>query len=160
MKSATELLGITTKTPIPSCVHVCSGNGYGSVWTTTRRFNVTLINTGQGVVMRDDAQNGTTFTVKESGMYYLMFQDFGVNANTLCIAKNLDASNVSATPSFVPNQNRIASGLIPAATRAGNTSAVVPLYEGDVLRAIAEVGNTDGQQLYTLFCITKVAPFA
>jgi hypothetical protein len=137
-------------------VVVSTGNGLGSTNTTIRRFTTTVINTGTAITYADSATLGASFTINESGIYFIQYSDIGpsVSSVILSISKN----STSGAPVTSANANTLAHGFNPLTTGSSNAIAycVERLVVGDVIYPKANTNTTDASSTVH-FTIVKVA---
>lgn len=136
-------------------VCVTTGNGYGSTANKIRRFTTTLTNVGSAVTYADSATQGGSFTINETGLYAIYYQDntlgsgiiFGISVNSASLTTDVTALTAAQRLGYASAD----SNGVPAVSR------VVRLTAGDVIRA-----HTDGapspttNPISTTFAIRKV----
>lgn len=133
---------------------VTTGAGHGSTATKIRRFSVTEKSVGNAITFSDDAAAGSTFTIKEDGIYSISYVDrysaatayVGISVNSTELTT--DIPNITASDRvqlFVANTNQ-----------TQGPSATVILSAGDVIRAHTD-GQPDNSGAQVRFIITKVS---
>lgn len=93
--SGNNIQGVSSvDNPVDESIFLYSGNGYGSTWTTTRRYSTVARNTLAGFYYEDSAANGATFTCAWPGRYNVRAQDEkGGTATAIGYTKNLPSAN-------------------------------------------------------------------
>lgn len=118
-------------------VAVHTGNGYGSTKTKFRRFTTTLHNDGTDITYADSSANGASFTINETGLYYIRYNDD--DQSFMAVTRNQagTATPEGTTPSdmFIINTNT-ANGPV-------STTAVAFLDATDVINAHSTADSTD-----------------
>jgi len=119
-------------------VSVHTGNYYGSIKNKFRRFTTIDENVGTSITYADSAANGASFTINDTGVYSLYYQDVG--QDTHAITRNYSAGT-SAPGVVVP------SDVIAISTTTGTStksvSRVAKLTAGDVINAHTAGISTD-----------------
>lgn len=139
---------------INSIVRLYTANGYGSTNTVIRRFTTTLESAGSDITYADSATLGATFTIVNSGVYSISYNDsFNAASN---FGLSLNSAQLTTAILSLTAANRIAN----TTTAANNQSALVSLTRyfaaGDVIRAHAE-GTAVGGTNVTQFTIARVS---
>lgn len=134
-------------------VHLHTTNGYGSTFTSARRWTTTIENVGTAITYTDSAANGAEFAISEDGIYSVTFQDFSstASANYLAIVKNQRNFPSSGNPDrLLAYIEDYGYGYEKTATWVGK------LADGDYITA-----QTNGNQSSwaTQFSIRKIANF-
>jgi hypothetical protein len=131
-----------------SAIRLSGGNGYGSSNTNVRRFTSVIDSLGSAITYSDSATLGASFTINESGVYFMSFSESTPSAaSNLAITKNAttvlnDSSVLAKGYTSAPN------------TPQDSISASAFLVKGDIIRACGNGGNgTDG---LVSFSISKV----
>lgn len=135
-------------------VTVHTGNGYGSTNTAVRRFTTALTNVGTGITYADSAANGASFTINETGLYEVYYQDGGSSSNYIGVSVNSGA--LTSTMDSVPVANRVAMAWTPNPSRVFSVARTMRLTAGDVIRAQAGNGSIDLTSNLVYFSIRKV----
>lgn len=122
------------------CVWAHTGNGYGAVATKANRFTTLKMNVGTAITYADDANNGATFTINESGDYEIMVCNrqsvtgrdvfFGVSLNSAALTTNIQGDTAGLMLSYIKD-----NVIQPV-------SGVFRLAAGDVIRAHSGQGAT------------------
>lgn len=138
-------------------IKVTTGNGHGSIWTSTRRFSVIAESIGTAISYADNGGLGGVFIINEDGAYSIDYTDvrsggtaaIGVTKNATQITGNINDSD------FI-DAYRLLSGYAPASNVLGSVSGTFYLKAGDVIRATGN-GTVDGTNNFdSYFQITKV----
>lgn len=135
-------------------VTVHTGNGYGTTNTCVRRFTTVLVNTGSGITYADSAANAGSFTINETGLYEVYYQDGGSASNYIGVSVN--SSALTTTLDGVPVANRVAMAWMPSASRVTSVARTMRFTAGDVIRAQAGNGSIDLTSNLVCFSIRKV----
>lgn len=119
-------------------VTVNTGNGYGSTKTKFRRFSVTAQNVGSSITYSDSATDGASFTINDTGIYAMYYQDTSQDIHG--ITRNYSAG--TSSPSAVAAADTMAvSSTTGSAVKS--VSRVAKLTAGDVIRAHSNAVSTD-----------------
>jgi hypothetical protein len=143
----------------PSEIYVAGGAGQGADATTVRRFSQLLRLTGRSVGMRDDAANGTVFTIRQSGLYAISYCDsHSADGVQIGICLNT-AENGTIAPASLHASQRLAYGRTTPSS-SGNQPfsihAISYLNAGDEIRMHASAG-IDGAGVFLFFArITRI----
>lgn len=136
------------------CVTMHTGNGFGSTNTGVRRFTTTLVNTGTAITLTQSAGNGDSFTINDTGLYAMLYQDLSpASSNYLGITVN--GSDLTTGPTACTVATRVVVGYAGVTSRPTAISRTMRLTAGDVIRCQAgsDVTGTNDQ---VYFSITKV----
>jgi len=154
-------VGVNINTVVPqyedtdSMVQLKGGNGRGSSWLTTRRFQSLLKNLGNAITYTDSVADGATFTVKESGVYSIAYSEGSFS--TAAVDFHIAVNRVSMT-SDSEALDTVASGSIGA--EGGEYRNTISwtgfLNAEDIVRPICGAGPQEGNNV-TVFTITKQA---
>lgn len=137
-------------------VVVHTGNGHGSTNNKIRRFTTAMTEVGTAITYADSATLGATFTINETGLYEVYYQDVLSSAQTFGISLNSAALTLGIAG--IPIATKM--GMQISATTAGSdqcsaVTRVLRLTATDVIRA-----HTDGALASTadkvFFSIRKV----
>jgi hypothetical protein len=140
--------------PLQSFVRVISANGYGSTNTVIRRFTTLQDNVGSDITYADSATNGATFTINNTGVYAVSYNDsFNAAAN---FGLSLNSAQLTTAILSITAANRITNSTGPAANQSGLVSLVRPFTAGDVIRAHTD-GTATGATNVTQLTITRIA---
>ena len=119
-------------------VTVHTGNGHGSTNTKIRRFTTAMVNTGTAITYADSATLGASFTINDTGIYEVCYEEllsgggtFGVSLNSAALTTSIISIPVATRMAYAAHNN--ASGFSLSVTRTLRLSA------GDVIRP-----HTDG----------------
>lgn len=118
-------------------VIVHTGNGYGSTNTKIRRFTTILQNVGSSITYADSATLGGSFTINDTGVYAMYYQDVGQDVHA--ITRNATGT---ANPSLT-NTSQLLAVSSTTGTANKSVSRVAKLTAGDVVRAHTNGGSTD-----------------
>ena len=119
-------------------VTVHTGNGHGSTNTKIRRFTTAMVNTGTAITYADSATLGASFTINDTGIYEVCYEEplsgagaFGVSLNSAALTTSIATIPVATRMAYAFHNN--ASGFNLSVTRTLRLSA------SDVIRP-----HTDG----------------
>lgn len=136
-------------------ITVDSGNGHGSTNTKIRRFSNTRKSVGIAITYADSASLGGTFTINETGVYAVTYNDSNSAAvGSIGITVN-DTAPTSGFPLTYAQGGRAISNTSGAGYR-GLASWTGNLNAGDIVYAHDD-GTMDGADSRTMFTITKVS---
>lgn len=110
-------------------VIVHTGNGYGSTNTKIRRFTTIGQNVGSSITYADSATLGGSFTINQTGVYAMYYQDVGQDVHA--ITRN--ATGTAGVPTTNTSQMLAASST--TGTNVKSVSRIAKLTAGDVVRA-------------------------
>lgn len=137
--STEQVIAYNARNASNSMVKLETGNGHGSTNTTIRRFSNILTNTGSAITYTDSATDGASFTINETGVYFISYCDARA-AGGAQIGISLNSSQLTTAVQSITNADR----LITAYTTGANLESVASwagiLNKSDVIRA-----HTDGQ---------------
>lgn len=134
-------------------VRLHTANGYGSSGTKIRRFTTAASNIGTSVSYVDDATNGATFTVNDTGIYQISFTgEFSALAN---LGISLNASSLTTNVESLAAAEVLAMDTTSASGSLGCASATVSLSKNDIIRPHTD-GTASGTASLTHFSITKI----
>ena len=136
-------------------IYVSNDNGTGASATTIRRFSVTQKTSGTDITFADDATNASRFTINVAGIYAVSTYGIFTGATELGISVN--QTTLTAGPSSVPNSELVAIAHTAFANAYANTSAVLFLNVGDVVRVVSGGSAVTGNPAKAAFRITKVS---
>lgn len=138
-------------------VTVYAGNGHGSTNTKIRRFTSTLRSVGTAVTYADSATLGASFTINESGLYEIYYQDEFLSASQFSYGATVNSAELTTNILSTAIANRLLCGV----NTLGGTAVPVPftrtvrLTAGDVVRAHTN-GSPNGTGNNVQFSIRKV----
>lgn len=132
------------------------GNGHGSSSTRIRRFTTAVLNTTSDITFADSATLGSSFTIRNTGLYNIHYQDMKIGANaTIGISVN-SASVTSPIDTVTYANGGRGFTQTPGALLPGSLSTTLYLLTGDVVRAHTD-GTLDATtEQTTVFNITKI----
>jgi hypothetical protein len=137
-----------------SSVRVDTANGYGSTGIKIRRFSTVRTNIGSAITYADNAIDGASFTVNETGLYHMSYTDELNSAQEIGISLNADATDRITNYGSIAKAKRLT--VASADTNFATCSASsVYLQAGDVVRAHSS-GTANGDQENAYFTISKV----
>lgn len=136
-------------------ITVDTGNGHGSTNTKMRRFSNTRKNIGSAITYADSATLGATFTINETGIYSISYQDkYSLGAFDIGISINDSATTTNVFQTTYAQGRRIfnsgGSNTTSAVAWTGNLSV------GDIVYA-KDDGTCDVTNDNAMFTITKVS---
>ena len=136
-------------------VFVYEGNGYGSV-TNIRRWANVGKNVGSAITYADDANDGSSFTINEDGIYGMSYSDFLGGSTNWGLTVN-EVGTLAVGITAVPAANVLTAFTTNATGDSGCCSCTVALSAGDVIRNHSE-GTTQNANVFPqMFRITKVS---
>lgn len=118
-------------------VIVHTGNGYGSTNTRIRRFTTIDQNVGSSITYADSATLGGSFTINQTGVYAMYYQDVGQDVHA--ITRN--ATGTANPP--ITNTSQLLAVSSTTGTSNKSVSRVAKLTAGDVVRAHTNGLSTD-----------------
>lgn len=131
-------------------VIVHSGNGYGSTNTKIRRFTTVGENLGSSITYADSATDGASFTINQTGVYAMYYQDKGQDVHA--ITRN---ANGTLNPPL-SNTSQILAASSTTGTGVKSIARVSKLNPGDIIMA-----HTNGISVETdasvLFSIRRLS---
>jgi hypothetical protein len=137
-------------------ITVDSGNGHGATANKIRRFSNIRKNVGSAITYADDANNGGTFTINETGVYSISYTDQNTTASErIGITVNDTATTTTMGTPLTYAQGARANSVTPS-TFPTNVGWTGNLTAGDVVRAHTN-GGADGTNATVMFTITKVS---
>lgn len=135
------------------------GNGYGAVNTAIRRFSVVETNTGNAMTYTDSANDGTSITINEDGIYCIYRQD-GVSSGGVAQGLSKNSAQLTTNIQSITQANCLGFQVANAGTGVHAVcSPTVILRNGDIIRPHDEAsGNAySGTSNDVIFRIVKVA---
>ena len=140
------------------CVTV--GNGSGSTNTFVRRWTNSTdgvngaVNLGSAITYADDATLGATFTINETGLYAISY-DESLSANDqFGVSKN--QSVLTQAYSQLPLSEQVVGADSVGASLGGNCGVTLALKAGDIIRGLW--GNdSEGATYFQKFRITQIS---
>ncbi|NIO44972.1 MAG: hypothetical protein GTN36_05475 [Candidatus Aenigmarchaeota archaeon] len=136
-----------------SMVRVHTSNGYGSTNTHIKRFSTTVTNTGSAITYTDSAANGASFTINETGVYYLSLSD---NQNGLSVTGiSLNSTELTTNINTITTADRLAMTTIVANNYNSDCSWTGVLEKGDVIRVHTDSSGA-GTASRSTFTISKI----
>lgn len=135
-------------------VFLDTGNGSGSSSTGVRRFTNTRKNTGSAITYADSASLGATFTINESGIYSITYQDYSGGSDVL-IGVTVNSANLTGAINSISYAN---GRRVWTYVRTGESQPVSwtgILERGDIIRAQHQSANSS--DVGCNFSIVKVS---
>lgn len=145
-------------------VHVTTNAGYGSTNTVICRFTNIEENIGTGITYASSATLGDTFTINETGLYAIEYNDqSGRSANTFyAMGVSRNSNQLTTSIASITNSNRLIGlqgSVGPSGANVWSQTAQITLNlnAGDVIRAHND-GNpmVAGSDFISSFRIVKV----
>ena len=153
--------GVFAKGSSRSEVRVYSPNGFGSVGTTQRKYNVLDYSRGTAIQYTSDSVNGDSWTILEDGIYALDAADYrSTNVAGFGVIRNFadGTSNVNSIANVAANaQYVLVASTIPnfGTSTPGTVAWTGELRTGDVLR-VHTTGTVDAGGPDSYFHIVKI----
>lgn len=121
-------------------IRLHTGNGFGSINTTIRRFSTIVVNSGVGMTYADSATAGATFTCTENGVYSFSYSDafnavaaFGISLNSSQLATSIASITVA---------DRLCLSITSAVDLTNTVGITLALSAGDIIRAHASAAES------------------
>ena len=136
-----------------SAVVVHTGNGHGSTNTKIRRFTTAMTNVGSAITYADSATLGATFTINETGIYSIIYNDGEQAASGIGISR--DSSQLNTGIEGIAVADRLAME-DDADARLRSLGIVERFSSGAVIRAHSGATVPSGTTDRVRFSIRKV----
>ena len=131
------------------------GTGYGSTDTKIRRFTTEVKNVG--FTYTNTAANGTTVTIPNSGLYWVVWQDRFNAAGWVGVTRNADGTERTTNVyDLTSNTTRLAASTTAEANFAVQASVLAVLTKGDFIRPHGDGATTTASADQTMFRIVQV----
>jgi len=125
-----------------SIVRLNTGNGYGSVNTTIRRFSVVVDYVGMDIEYNESAASGAEFVIQVSGTYGISYQEDIAAANQrFGISKN-STQLTTIIPSITAADRLISTAGSSSVVTEASTAWTGYLKKGDIIRPHADTNGT------------------
>lgn len=136
-------------------VWVDTPSGYGSTNNKIRIYTVTNVNTGSAITYATSAAAGASFTINETGDYWIQRLDGHSAATSFCISVN---SNQLTTDWFSITKAHLlpAFGDTTSASQKPEISCIVRLTAADVVRPHDTATGCTGSNFASHFRIRKL----
>lgn len=136
-------------------IFLSGGLGHGAVDTKIRRFVNSQKNVGSAISTNTTANNGSTFTINEAGIYSISYQDF-LSSGISAFGLSVNSTELTTAIGSITLANYLGR-IVHVSAQPGMVNVVLFLNAGDVIRP-----HTDGTQDVLLdilvnFRIVKVA---
>lgn len=144
-----QLIGRTA--PLSEVV-MTGGSGHGSSATAIRELTTTLVLAGSGIVISTGSTNGTSFVIKENGMYAMSYTDFdGASDRDMGISRN--SSELETNIASITNADRLVMTNTPLGNIRANCSVTRLLNADDAIRPHTGgtmSGSTDSVVMFSI----------
>ena len=145
---------VNKTTDIEQSIYVNIGAGHGSTNTKIRRIETSVWNRGTAITVTNSSTDGTSFTIKEDGIYSMTYSDQR-STSTFNIGISVNSSQLTTLLTSITDSDRIAfSDGRDAVFEL--CAATVYLSEGDIVRPHTN-GTPDSTLDLCYFIITKIS---
>ena len=145
---------VNKTTDIEQSIYVNIGAGHGSTNTKIRRIETSVWNRGTAITVTNSSTDGTSFTIKEDGIYSMTYSDQR-STSTFNIGISVNSSQLTTLLTSITDSDRIAFSDGRDAVFELCT-ATVYLSEGDIVRPHTN-GTPDSTLDLCYFIITKIS---
>ena len=121
-------------------VTVHTGNGHGSTNTKIRRFTTAMVNTGTAITYADSATLGASFTINDTGIYEVCYEEplagagiFGISLNSAALTTSIATIPVATRMAYAFHNNANSFNLSVTRTLRLSASDVIrPHTDGTI----------------------------
>lgn len=146
-----------SSSPAENIVKVHTGNGHGSTNTRIRRFTTVLTNTGSAITYADSAANGASFTINETGLYAITYQDGGAGSQDIAFGVSVNSNELTTAVDSIAIDHLLGFTAINTNLTSNSFSTVAKLTIGDVVRPHTDAAPASTTAQTSNFRIRKIA---